>query len=204
MPQEKRRGEIHALDCNVKWIKGDNKAVDLSPSPDFLSKTHLKTGGVGALKTFRLQSLDSLVAPDDRKYRLLCPVRTLKYYVKRTKAFRAKEQTRLIIPFNRGSNKDLTKFTISIYIKKAVTLAYESASTDDWVGQKPVKMKSHSVRHVATSLAALKVSSMDDILRAGAWVSSNVFLSHYIQSFTVDDMSKLSRLGGFVAASSLI
>ena len=200
----KRRGEIHALDCNVKWVKGEDRAVDLSPSPDFLSKTHIKTGGVGALKTFRLQSLDNLVASDDTTERLLCPVRTLKYYLDRTKVFRSKEQTRLIIPFNRGSDKDLTKFTISNYIKKAVTIAYASAKTDDWVGQKPVKMKAHSVRHVATSLAALKVSSMDDILRAGAWVSSNVFLSHYIQSYTVDDMSKLSRLGGFVAAGALI
>ena len=71
----------------------------------------------------------------------------------------------------------------------------------------PVHVKPHSVRHVATSLSALRrIFSLEDVLKAGAFgcVYPNVFIKHYFQSFSTDTMSKLSRLGGFVAAGTVI
>ena len=50
----------------------------------------------------------------------------------------------------------------------------------------PSQIKAHSVRHVATSLQTLKCFSLDDLLRAGAWTTPNVFISFYLQEFTVD------------------
>ena len=39
-----------------------------------------------------------------------------------------------------------------------------------------------SVRHVSTSLFALKKMSLGDVLRIGSWVSPNVFISHNLHN----------------------
>ena len=77
-------------------------------------------------------------------------------------------------------------------------MAY-SASTN---ATAPSQIKAHSVRHVATSLRALKAVSLSDILRARAWSTPNVFISFYVQDFSVDSLTELSHLGGFVTAGS--
>lgn len=61
-------------------------------------------------------------------------------------------------------------------------------------------VRPHSVRHIATSLNALRSCSLEELLKAGAWVSPNTFLAHYVQSFSSDKLSKLADLGGFIAA----
>ena len=71
--------------------------------------------------------------------------------------------------------------TISAYIKEAVVLVYLDASLQDTTS--PVHIKSHSVRHVATSLSALRNFSLEDVLKTGAWASPYVFIKHYVQSF---------------------
>ena len=83
-----------------------------------------------------------------------------------------------------------------------MVLAYSDASLQDTTS--PVHIKPHTVRHVATSLSALRNLSLEDVFKAGAWASPNVFIEHYVQSFSTDTMSKLSRLGGFVAAGTVI
>ena len=57
-------------------------------------------------------------------------------------------------------------------------------------------VKAHSVRHVATSLKALRSCSLREVMGAGAWTSTNMFLSHYVQSYTANQLSKLADLGG--------
>ena len=81
-------------------------------------------------------------------------------------------------------------------------MAYSNASQPNIPS--PIHVKPHSVRHVATSLSALRNFSLDDVLNAGAWSSPNVFIKHYVQNFSTDAMSKLSHLGGFVAAGAVI
>ena len=39
----KRRGELHALSKDVRWLGGAVRTVEISPEPEFLSKTHMKT-----------------------------------------------------------------------------------------------------------------------------------------------------------------
>ena len=195
----KRRSELHAISKNFKWIKGDVRKIELSPVPEFLSKTHLATAGLGAFKPIALTSLDDFAGPEGKEERLLCPVRALAYYIKRSSEYRTETQEKLFISYRRGMSKDISKQTISSYIKEAIILAYQSSGTEQ-AGS--IHIKPHSVRHVATSLSALKHYSMEDVLRAGAWTTSNVFLSFYMQDFSTESISKLSRLGGFVAAGT--
>ena len=195
----KRRSELHALTPRVQWSHGANKGMELCPSAKFISKTHLSASdGLGVLKPFFIPALDEVAGPDGTE-RLLCPVRCLKYYLKRTEEFRSAEQQRLFISYRRGMVKDISRPTISSYIKDAILLAYSDTKEKD-IKALPL-VKAHSVRHVAMSLNALKFYNMDDILRAGAWTTPNVFLSHYVQDFSVDSMSKLSHLNFVVAGS---
>ena len=199
----KRRGELHALSCNVQWIKGDTVAVRLSPVPDFISKTHIATSGLSAFQSVDVQALDKVVGSADVEERLLCPVRTLRYYMSRADTYRSKDQKKLFISHMRGKNKDVSKQAISSYIKEAICLAYKDLDPKSEI-YKTLGIKAHSVRHIATSLNALRNFSMCDLLKAGTWRSPNVFLSHYMQNFTTDELSKLSRMGGFVSAGTII
>ena len=157
---------------------------------------------LGALRPLTVSSLDGALESEDNEERLLCPVRTLEAYLSRSDQYRSPEQKRLFISYRRGTVKDISRQTISVYIKEAVVLAYSDPSQKDT--KSPVHVKPHSVRHVATSLSALRNFSLDDVLKAGAWSSPNVFLKHYVQNFSTDALSKLSRLGGFVAAGAVI
>ena len=197
----KRRDELHALAKDVRWLSGAVRAVEISPVPEFLSKTHVKTNGLGALRQLTVSSLDGALESEDNEERLSCPGRTLEAYLSRSDQYRSPEQKRLFISYHRGTVKDISRQTISVYIKEAVVLAYSDPSQDT---KSPVHVKPHSVRHVATSLSALRNFSLDDVLKAGAWSSPNVFLKHYVQNFSTDALSKLSRLGGFVAAGAVI
>ena len=90
--------------------------------------------------------------------------------------------------------KDLKPQTISSYLKQAVVLAYQAvqpAMLDSF------QIRPHSVRHVATSLAALKHYNLDDVLLAGSW-----FISNYLQDYSVSTITGLKGLGGFIAGGA--
>ena len=198
----KKRSEIHALSQDVRWINGDVRTVEIAPVPSFMSKTHVITNGLGALRPITLNSLEEGGDGEGNGDHLLCPVRTLESYMKRSTKYRSPDQKRLIISYRRGTTRDISRQTISTNIKEAVVLAYLDANLQDTTS--PVHITPHSVRHVATSLSALRNLSLDDVLKAGAWTLPNVFIKHYVQSFSTDTMSRLSRLGGFVAAGTVI
>lgn len=196
----KRRSELNAFSKAVQWVGDPPTAVELTPVPEFVSKTHVVTDGLGALRSVSIPALPPDENNEDESASLLCPVLCLRHYLRRTDSFRAPTQRKLFISYNRGVTKDLSKQTLSFYIKSAVTQAY--AAQPDTSSQSKIHVKPHSVRHVATSLSALKAFSLEDVLRAGAWASPDMFLRFYAQDFTVDSISKLSHLGGFVTANT--
>ena len=171
----RRRSELHALTQNVRWVNGESKAVELSIHPDFVGKTHLTSKGPGSFRSVSLKALQEADGQD----LLLCPVRTLEAYLDRSKHYRSPGQQKLIIPYRRGSFKDLSKQTLSNYIKETVILAYQEQNPDSQT-VRSLKIKPHSIRHVATSLSALRAVDMDEVLQAGTWASPNVFLKHYV------------------------
>ena len=194
----KRRSELQALSTRIEWVNGEHSAVILHPDPAFVSKTHISSR---ALTAITITSLDSVVSQDDDDECLLCPVRTLSHYLERTKQYRSTNQKRLIISHQRGLEKDISMQTVSAYIKDHIISAHVEQDPGS-VGS--LSVKAHSVRNIATSLKAVKKLSMEDLLRAGAWTTPSVFISHYVKSFTTDKLSKLSRLGGFVAAGNIV
>ena len=175
-------------------MNGKSRGVELSIHPDFVEKRHLSSKGLGSYRSVSLKALQEADGQD----MLLCPVRTLEAYLDRTKHYRSPDQQKLIIRYRRGSVKDLSKQTLSNYIKGTIILANQEQAV------RFLNIKPHSIRHVATSLNALRAIDMDDVLQAGTWASPNVFLKHYVQYFSTDHLSQLSKLGGSVAAGLVI
>ena len=132
---------------------------------------------------------------------LLCPVTSLRHYLSRSQGYRSPSQRNLFISWVPGQLRDVKPQTISNYIKQAVLLAYKEA---DSPLLEELKIRPHSVRHVSTSLIALKKFSIDDVLRTGSWVSSNVFISHYLQNCSTDMLTGLNSVGNFVAGGVVI
>ena len=83
-----------------------------------------------------------------------------------------------------------------------MVLAYSDASQPNTIFQ--IHIKPHSVRHVEAFLNVLRNFSLDNVIKVGAWASTNIFIKHYVQSFSTDTILKLSCLGGFVAAGTVI
>ena len=109
----KRRSEIHALSQEVRWINGDVRTVEISPVPSFMSKTHVITNGLGALRQITLNSLEE--GGEENGDHLLCRVCTLESYMKRSTKYRSPEQNRLIISYRRGTTRDISRQTISAW-----------------------------------------------------------------------------------------
>ena len=140
----------------------------------------------------RLETQDPVV-------RLLCPAEALSHYIRQSDVYRSPNQKQLFVSWQEGKTNDLTVASISSYIKKAVLMAYEDAD-DDLLSN--LKVVPHTVRHVASSLKALRNCSLQEIMQAGTWASPNTFISHYLVDFTTDSLTGLSKIGGFVVAGS--
>lgn len=197
----KRCSELHALTRNTKSVHGENKGIILSPDVAFVSKTQVKTSNLGALKPVFIPSLDNILGTSDMREKILCPVRSLKYYLQRVDQFRSPMQKKLFISWVKGKTEDIKKITFAHYIKQAIVLAYQEASPQLL---EDLKITAHSVRHISTSLCALKNFSLEEVVAAGSWTSPNVFISHYLQNFTTDTLSGLHSVGAFVAAGTVI
>ena len=160
---------MHALTREgVNEIHGENQGFLLQPSSSFISKTHMRTEGLGALKPVFILKLKDVNEGND----LLCPVTCLKQYLSRSAQYRADNQKQLFISWQRNCTRDIKPATISSYIKLAVILAYELSEEDTL---ESLKIVPHTVRHVATSLKAWRSFSLNDILEAGSWVSPNTW-----------------------------
>ena len=54
-----------ALAKDARWLSGAVRTVEISPVPEFLSKTHMKTNGLGALRPLTISLLDEVVDLED-------------------------------------------------------------------------------------------------------------------------------------------
>ena len=114
---------------------------------------------------------------------LLCPVRCLREYVKRTLGL-------FVSP--RNPSRVMSKNAISYFLREVI--AESGASKEP--GVVPC---AHSIRGVATSTAFHRNWSVSVVLDAACWRSSSVFASFYFRDLQFD-FDGLCSLGPFVAA----
>merc|ERR1712121_47109 len=175
-----RRGEIHALDYSkIRWSQ-DHNQVFLKPNPFFMAKTHRPDRPMTAFKGFSIKALprsDGSSDPD----RLLCPVRTLKFYLARTKSARRGRNT-LFLPLKLKQTA-IHSNTISSWIVRAIQTAYVAADKAPEYSQL-LHVRAHEVRALASSWDALKQVSFSDIMAACRWRSHSTFSDYYLRDIS--------------------
>jgi integrase len=170
--------------------------VTLYPDPQFRAKTqsfsHLP-------QPIIIKSLSQVVSKDSSDY-LNCPVRALRYYLDRTNSQEfLKDRVKLFLAMN--SNKEITSRLIGIYIRKAVETAYKCSPDKDIL--KMFNVRPHSLRRLASSLAAFSNVALKDILHACNWRSQTVFTDYYLRSCASFADGKY-ELGHLAVAGALV
>jgi integrase len=194
-----RRGEIHALSgSQISHDKGWTY-ISIRPVPGFLAKTELRSSGASVFEGIRILSLAPFVGsdlPDDRK---LCPVRALKIYLARTQSIR-KDKKRLFISYQEGRSQDISKNTISAWVKKLLKLVYKNNNDK---ARELTGCKTHDIRGMAATWASRGTYGLEALLRACTWKGHSTFSTFYLKDLT-EIQDDLLRLGPLSVAQSVV
>jgi len=193
-----RRGEIHAIDYKQVSHTDRWKSVTLFPVSDFVSKTQLRTKGASALLSITIPSLAHTMGSDLKEDRLLCPVRCLKVYLARTQNFRVGKRL-LFISYQKGRTADISKNTLSSWVRQLLKLIYVNANRD---ASKLAGRSTHEIRALSASFAFSGMVDMEDILKACSWKSNLTFIDFYLRGSL--RCEEICKLGPLVAAQSIV
>ena len=191
----RRRSEIHAFSIEegcLRFNKSDG-SVSLLCQPGFLAKNQLPQV---LPEPIYVPSLSKSCGHDDPD-RLLCPVRSLKFYLKRVETSRGSRK-RLFLPLI--GNKDISAATVSRWTSDVIKFAYQGLSDRDLSF---LQIRPHEVRALSASWAFLNRSPLEDVLRAAYWKNSSTFSSFYLRSFAAQ-ADNLHSLGPLVASQRVI
>ena len=185
----RRRSEVHAFSTSNSCLRfsRDKSSVTLLTDPAFLGKNQIPDKGTEPIYIPAL--------PQDSESVSLCPVRILSIYLTRTASLHSSTNKRLFIPIKKGVS-DLSVKTISTWICKTISLAYESSGQ---IILDKFQVKAHDVRALASSWALFNNASLNEVLSAGFWRGESSFLSHYLRSMSVQ-ADNLFSLGPIVSA----
>lgn len=171
----KRAGELTALSVSPSclMLNEDGSFALLRPNPAFLPKninSSFRSRDI-VLKAFHPLPHASEA---EAELHLLCPVRALAMYVKRSAAFRSTQQ--LFVCYSDACRgRALSKQRLSRWICEGVCLAYSQQGLAP-----PLGVKAHSTRGVAASTALLSGVSVEDICAAASWSSPDPFVRFYM------------------------
>ena len=184
----KRVGELQAFSRVVSFSA---TAVGLSYMPEFLAKT--ETAVHPLPRSFSIQYLQDFAAglPEDL---LLCPVRSLREYIKRTSRFVNRPRRLFVSP--RCPCRAMSKNGISFLLREVIVQS--GASSEEVVAP-----RAHSIHGIATSSAFFKNWSLSSVLEAASWKSNSVFTSFYFRDLQYV-FEGVRSLGPFVAAGERI
>ena len=116
----KRIGELHALSYRVSHTRNWGE-VSFSYVTGFVAKTQDPSSLAPRFEGFSVPALPN--ARNNRNGRLLCPVRAVRRYLDRTAADRPRCE-RLFVTTGR-SKKEILKTTVSFWLRKTISRAYE-------------------------------------------------------------------------------
>ncbi|MCG7878571.1 MAG: hypothetical protein JAY75_22815 [Candidatus Thiodiazotropha taylori] len=189
----RRRSEIHALSASTGSVSfsADFSSVKLHFFPGFLAKNQVPSVAGMPIE------IPSLSTDKGRSGSILCPVRALRFYMRRTKSFRRKRE-RLFISYVKNYDKEISPSTISRWIVETVRFACDQKGSF-----KSSKICAHELRALSASFAWLNGVPLDAVLRAGFWRSENSFIKFYLRD-TAGINGKLFSLGPVVASQTVI
>ena len=178
------QGEIGQRSLSFYSIPGQNQLA--SDGPD-----SIKPVVIPALTTM----LDSSLVED----KSLCPVRPLKVYLDKTKSMR-KGKALLFVSLREGYSKDITRITISQWIKHTIHTCYPSSDMTD---QQVTQVRAHDVRAMAASLVFKGGISLEPVLSSCYWRSHNTFTKFYLKDICWEN-DDIFKLGPIVSAQHMV
>ena len=190
----KRIGELHALSYRVSHTR-DWGEVSFAFVTGFVAKTQDPSSLAPRFEGFTVPALTN--ARKNRNGRLLCPVRAVKVYLDRTAPHRPRCE-RLFVTAGR-SKKELSKTTVSFWLRKTISRAYELSGT-----ALPVPApRARETRGIAPSILFRKNFAVDQVLKAGTWRRHTTFTRHYLRDIAHKSLDTF-HLGPVVAAQSVV
>ena len=166
-----RWSALLALTTAPGHIRWEPSGVRLVPRAGFIAKNQLAlANGVEII----IRALSDFSSVHEDKY--WCPVRALKWYVKRTEPLRGSDQLFLI---SREPHTPASRDSISRWVVDTIQAAGPSVLSDDLAaGARP---RAHDTRGVSASWALFQGVALEEIQRAASWASSNTFISCYLR-----------------------
>ena len=190
----KRIGELHALSYRVSHTR-DWGEVSFAFVTGFVAKTQDPSSLAPRFEGFSVPALTN--ARKNRNGRLLCPVRAVKVYLDRTAPHRPRCE-RLFVTAGR-STKEISKTTVSFWLRKTISRAYELSGT-----ALPVPApRARETRGIAPSILFRKNFAVDQVLKAGTWRRHTTFTRHYLRDIAHKSLDTF-HLGPVVAAQSVV
>ena len=190
-----RSSEVHALSFADLGFEDNYKFAVVQPILEFQAKTANKNEFV------RIPALGPSVR-GSHEDRLLCPVRALKIYRARTASLRKENPNirRLFMSYMKGFNKDISKNTLSGWIRSLIKFTYSKCPHHiiQLSAAKP-----HEVRALSSSVAWKANIALKDILQAACWAHHSTFTSFYLKDVSLIK-DQLHSLGPLVAAQQVI
>ena len=174
----KRRSELHAISfSDISWTESKDR-VFFKVIPSFMSKTQLASSPPLA---FSVPALSQHVGEASVEDLVLCPVRCLFEYLKRTKGLRGARKL-LFISFKKGFKTEISAATVSSWIKKCILLCLD---LQDKVPPGPFRVRAHDVRALSASLAYRSRVPLERVMEACTWACHNTFTSYYLKDFSL-------------------
>ena len=189
----KRIGELHALSYRVSHTR-DWGEVSFAFVTGFVAKTQDPSPLAPRFEDFSVPALPN--TQKNRNGRLLCPVRAVKVYLDRTASHRPRCE-RLFV--TAGRSKEIAKTTVSFWLQKMISRAYELSGT-----ALPVPApQARETRGIAPSTVFRKNFAVDQVLKAGTWRRHTTFTRHYLRDIAHKSLDTF-YLGPVVAAQSVV
>ncbi|XP_064103326.1 uncharacterized protein LOC135213276 [Macrobrachium nipponense] len=193
LASSKRVSELHALSYEVSHTRRWRE-MGFSFVPGFVAKTQDPSKPDEMFSSFTIPSLGDFTGFDKEEL-ILCPVRAMKAYLKRTRQFRP--AIKWLFVATGKHPKEVAKNTISFWIRQVIRRAYENKEV-------PMpKVRAHEVRGIGSSMLFRKNLSVSQVLRAGTWKTKTTFTSSYLQEVTFKSLEVFS-LGPIVAAQEIL
>ena len=186
-------GVFHAVSYRGSHSRGWSE-VSFSFVPGFVAKTQDPSSLAPRFACFSVPALPN--ARNNCNGRL-CPVRAVRRYLDRTAAHHSLCE-RLFVTTGR-SKKEISKTTVSFWLRKTISRAYELSGTEQ-----PVPApRARETRGTAPSLLFKKNFAVDQVLKAGTWHRHTIFTRHYLRDLARRSLDTF-HLGPVVAAQALV
>ena len=170
-----RVSELTALTCRGVQFSGDFR-VTLFPDPAFVPKTvsYFSQRAPVVLHAFHPSPGTRL----DKRLHLSCPVRAVSIYLRRTAPVRQMDILHVHYRIDSSDSAFSTR-RLSGWLVEGIVEAYTRS------GKPAPKLKAHSTRGTATSVAVLAGVDWEVVRQAAVWQGDKTFLKHYYRHMRV-------------------